>query len=507
MAPIYWKFSVAMLLAGAAFSAHRAHTRTPAIECAALPVTDSNRKRVVIIGGGIMGACTAHTLASRGHSVVLLDAGHPIRSSWGESRIARLAYDDPLYVKMQQRAFDLWDELAKKTGLRLRYVTGSIDIGSPRELAPLLRTYQTLRLPHIHFRSDATQAPPVPSVTSAIHQLISRAGVELPAHAMQLLFPQLALPPTKDAVFQPDGSMMLADVCVRAATDAAVAAGACVREDEAVVRVDRKSKTVYTEQGHSYQYDTLCVCAGPWNNFILRTAGLSLLPFIASNEQQVFLLPKSDTVLNDLTNTHVPSDVMFGPDHFPTVIWRDSDNHGADRMYALPAVPGGTPGVKVALHRHGRLMANDEFVAPAGLPLNNLPNRDKQPRAHQDSLPDAERRQEVLALAAQRLPLLDATRADTYLRCIYTNIAAAPETRPDDFVIGHHPEDERVVLVGGFNGSGFKFGPVVGEFAADLVEGRPPAIEGMREAFTPVRLPMYRPDSLMRGREAVEGEA
>jgi sarcosine oxidase len=60
--------------------------------------------------------------------VTLIDGGHPIRSSWGESRIARLAYDDPLYVRMMQRAFVLWDELARDMGRTLMLKAGSLDI-------------------------------------------------------------------------------------------------------------------------------------------------------------------------------------------------------------------------------------------------------------------------------------------------------------------------------------------------------------------------------------------
>lgn len=60
--------------------------------------------------------------------MTLIDGGHPIRSSWGESRIARLAYDDPLYVTMMQRAYVLWDELANDMQRTLMLKAGSLDI-------------------------------------------------------------------------------------------------------------------------------------------------------------------------------------------------------------------------------------------------------------------------------------------------------------------------------------------------------------------------------------------
>jgi glycine/D-amino acid oxidase-like deaminating enzyme len=41
---------------------------------------------------------------------------------------------------------------------------------------------------------------------------------------------------------------------------------------------------------------------------------------------------------------------------------------------------------------------------------------------------------------------------------------------PDgNFVIDRHPDHPNVILCGGFSGHGFKFAPVVGEVAAELV--------------------------------------
>jgi sarcosine oxidase len=68
--------------------------------------------------------------------------------------------------------------------------------------------------------------------------------------------------------------------------------------------------------------------------------------------------------------------------------------------------------------------------------------------------------------------------ATTYLRgvttrvtktavCMYTN------TPDEDFVIDVHPDDPRVVVISACSGHGFKFAPVIGDIAADLVsDGR-----------------------------------
>jgi glycine/D-amino acid oxidase-like deaminating enzyme len=47
--------------------------------------------------------------------------------------------------------------------------------------------------------------------------------------------------------------------------------------------------------------------------------------------------------------------------------------------------------------------------------------------------------------------------------CVYNN------TPDDDFIIDWHPQLERVLVVTGFSGHGFKFGPAIGCIAAQLL--------------------------------------
>ncbi len=101
---------------------------------------------VVILGAGAMGSATAWWLARRGREVVLLEQfeqGHAKGSSHGSSRIFRLAYYDPAYVRMAQEALPLWRELEADTGKSLLDTTGAVDHGDPRlvdAVAAALRT-------------------------------------------------------------------------------------------------------------------------------------------------------------------------------------------------------------------------------------------------------------------------------------------------------------------------------------------------------------------------------
>lgn len=95
----------------------------------------------------------------------------------------------------------------------------------------------------------------------------------------------------------------------------------------------------------------------------------------------------------------------------------------------------------------------------------------KVARHHGGDLTDPDRvRREVTD--AELAPLK--TFATTYTRgvtdrvtktavCMYTN------TPDGDFVIDFHPEDARIVVISACSGHGFKFAPVVGDIAADLV--------------------------------------
>jgi glycine/D-amino acid oxidase-like deaminating enzyme len=70
---------------------------------------------VIVVGLGAMGSSTAYHLAKRGAKVLGLEAftpAHEKGSSHGESRIIRQAYfEDPAYVPLVLRAYELWDQL------------------------------------------------------------------------------------------------------------------------------------------------------------------------------------------------------------------------------------------------------------------------------------------------------------------------------------------------------------------------------------------------------------
>jgi sarcosine oxidase len=94
--------------------------------------------RVIVLGLGGMGSAAAAHLASRGAEVVGVEQftpGHDRGSSHGESRIIRQAYfEDPAYVPLLIRAYELWEDLEHDDPGIFR-MTGGLFLGRPETVA------------------------------------------------------------------------------------------------------------------------------------------------------------------------------------------------------------------------------------------------------------------------------------------------------------------------------------------------------------------------------------
>jgi sarcosine oxidase len=215
----------------------------------------------IVVGVGGMGSAACYHLARRGQRVLGLeryDIPHVLGSSHGFSRIIRLAYyENPAYVPLLRRAYELWRELERQAGEKLLHITGSIDASAPggEIFEGSRRSCELHDLPHTIL-----------------------TGAELSRR-----FPGYRLPPDHLALLQPDGGFLSSERCIVAHATAAKAAGAEIRKGEQVIDWEPTAAgiRVRTSRGQ-YVGRRLVVCAGAWVGTLIP--GLSTL---ARPERQV----------------------------------------------------------------------------------------------------------------------------------------------------------------------------------------------------------------------------
>ncbi len=265
---------------------------------------------VIVVGLGGMGSAAAWQLARRGQRVLGLerfDIPHAMGSSHGVSRIIRLPYyEDPAYVPLLRRAYELWREAEAATGAELLVTTGSID--ASREDDPLFQgALASARLHHLP------------------HEVLR--GAEVNGR-----FPGYRLPEDLRAVFQPQGGLVASERAIVAHVGAAQALGADVRARERVLDwipdAGGEGVTVVTDKAR-YRAGRLVLAAGAWAGEMARPLARLAVP-----ERQVlaWLQPCRPD--------------WFGPDRFP--VFNIQVEEG--RYYGLPVYE--VPGFKFGRYHH-----------------------------------------------------------------------------------------------------------------------------------------------------------
>jgi sarcosine oxidase len=117
---------------------HGGRSYNPAVDSASPARRDGDEHAdVVIVGCGAAGLATARELAGRGRSVIALDRfehGHTRGSSHGTERIVRMAYTDPVHVRMAVASVEGWQRLEHDADTTLLTATGGLDAGAADEL-------------------------------------------------------------------------------------------------------------------------------------------------------------------------------------------------------------------------------------------------------------------------------------------------------------------------------------------------------------------------------------
>ena len=263
------------------------------------------RYDVAVVGVGGMGSAALYHLARRGKHVLGLerfDIPHELGSSHGITRIIRLAYfEDPSYVPLLRRSYELWRELERESGEQLLYVTGTIEAGE-RIYAGALHSCRVHDLPH---------------------ELLD--GREVSRR-----YPAYRFPPDLPMLFQRDGGFLLPERCIVAHVEGALERGAVVRARERVLGWAERAGGVRieTERG-VYEAERLVVTAGAWAQDVAQLA-----PGLVVAQRQV------------LAWFQPARPELFRPERLPVFNIEVEEGH----FYGFPVF--GVPGFKLGRYYH-----------------------------------------------------------------------------------------------------------------------------------------------------------
>jgi sarcosine oxidase len=216
------------------------------------------------------------------------------------------------------------------------------------------------------------------------------------------------------AILDRQGGFVRAEGAVSAMIDQMLAHGGELRRSSYVTSVD--GLTVTTAETRE-TFDAVVIAAGPWMHDLVPW-----LPLSVERQVMVWLAIESGAD-------------WLATDRFPVFI-RQID--GLGDIYGIPSLDGIS--VKVACHHNGTTTDPDHVQ-------------------REISAEDLDR---VRTIAAKYLRGVT-DRVIKAAVCMYTN------TPDHHFAIGLHPDDPRVVVLSACSGHGFKFAPVIGDIAADLV--------------------------------------
>ena len=268
---------------------------------------------VIVIGLGAMGSAALYQLAKRGLKALGIDqyaVPHSMGSSHGLTRIIRLAYyEDPSYVPLLRRAYELWAQLEAESGERLFYQTGSIDMG-PED-------------------SEVFRG----SLRSCVENDLAYAVLD--SGQLRRRFPGYRMPGETMALFQPQGGLLLPEGCISAYVSLAQAHGAALRIGGRALGWDvlADDRVSLRTEGATYLAERLVICGGAWAGKLApELAGIA----VPERQALIWLEPKRPR--------------YFQLESFP--VWNAQVDEG--RYYGLPEVnpSGATPGMKLGRYHH-----------------------------------------------------------------------------------------------------------------------------------------------------------
>jgi sarcosine oxidase len=262
-----------------------------------------------------------------------------------------------------------------------------------------------------------------------VHQ---RAGIPLEVLERAELakrFPQIVWDGIEFGLYEPDRGVLMARRAVQTLVQEFVAAGGEYRQAAILPpQPDASFDSIRTADGASLSATRFVFACGPWLPKVFpETLGQRIFP---TRQEIFFFAPPA-------------GDSRFRPAHLPG--WADFND--GDIFYGMPD-----------LESRGFKIAHDQHGAPIDPDVG-------------DRTPSAKAIADVREYMKRRFPALAERPLVESRVCQYENSSNG------DLLIDRHPQWENVVLVGAGSGHGFKHGPAVGRYAAQLVNGTNKNIE------------------------------
>jgi len=260
--------------------------------------------------------------------------------------------------------------------------------------------------------------------TMRVHRRLGLPTELLDARAMRRRFPQIDFTGIAAGVYEPQFGALMARRSIQTLVGEFVANGGVYRQAQIAPPEGsgRALDHIATASGERYRARNYVFACGPWLGRVFPDLlGRRIFP----TRQEVFFFAPA------------AGDSRFEAGNLPG--W--ADFNGGDIYYGFPDLEG--RGFKIAHDAHGAPMDPDTG----------------------DRTPSPEALADVRAFMTRRFPALAGRPLSESRVCQYENSSNG------DFLIDRHPAFDNVVLVGGGSGHGFKHGPAVGRYAAELTMG------------------------------------
>lgn len=274
---------------------------------------------IVVLGVGAMGSATLYSLAKRGYHVCGIEQfgiAHDKGSAHGETRLIRKAYfEHPNYVSLLNNAYDEWEELNERTGLKLFEQNGLLIAGKSDSI--VINGVKTCYSQH-----------------DLPHEILDVAEA-------QKRWPDINLPEATEVYYDPIAGYLHVEKCVSEFCRLAVDEGATLFNDEKVIEweADSNSPVMVTTDNRTLSADRLIITCGAWASEVLQSLDLNL------------------EIWRKLLFWHDAPDLdPFRPGQFPS-FFVETDEYG---FYGFPALS--SAGVKIAEHYGKELVSHPEKI-------------------------------------------------------------------------------------------------------------------------------------------------